>query len=256
MVEALFDRVARFYDYETEGFVPDVPLYVEYAKKCGGEVLELACGTGRALIPIAQKGVKITGLDISTGMLNIARKKIERLEKSIKANIEIIQGDMKQFELKKKFSLVFIAFRSFQCLLTKKEQGSCLECVNKHLEDNGLFILDLFTPRHDYLAQIKRSMYLSKIYDKENDIYITRRSEDEYDLAKQTLKEDRFYEWTDKKGKFHRHIWTFKLLYLFRFEVELLLEKCGFKVENVFGDFDKSPYNYYSGEQIFIARKA
>ena len=84
---------------------------------------------------------------------------------------------------------------------------------------------------------------------------MTRRAEDEYNLKKQTLKENRFYEWTDKQGKFHRHSWSFELSYLFRYEAELLLEKYGFKVEQVFGDFDKLPYNYYSGEQIFVAKK-
>ncbi len=256
MKEALFDRVARFYDYETEDFARDIPFYVEYAKKCGGEVLELGCGTGRVLIPIAKEGIKVTGMDISEEMLNIARKKTEKLDKSIKGNIEIVQGDMKQFEFKKEFSLIYIAFRSFQSLLTKDDQGACFECVNRHLEDNGIFILDLFAPRHDLLAQVKRSLYLDKFYDKENRVYITRRAEDEYNLANQTLKEDRFYEWTDKHGKFHREIWSFELSYLFRYEAELLLEKYGFKVENVFGDFDKSPYNYYSGEQIFVARKS
>ena len=151
--------------------------------------------------------------------------------------------------------MIYIAFRSFQCLLTKQDQGACLECVNRHLEDNGLFILDLFAPRHDILAQVKRSLNMDKFYDKENDLYIDRRCEDEYDLANQTLKENRFYEWTDKNGESHEKIWSFELSYFFRYEAELLLEKYGFKVENVFGDFDKSPYNYHSGEQIFVVRK-
>lgn len=60
MSEALFDRVARFYDYENEDLIErinDIPFYIEYAKKCGGEVLELACGTGRVLIPLAKEGI-------------------------------------------------------------------------------------------------------------------------------------------------------------------------------------------------------
>jgi len=255
MKEAVFDKIARFYDYEQEGFVKDIPFYVEYAKKCGGEVLELACGTGRVLIPMAQEGMKIAGLDISEEMLDITREKIEKLDENTKRDIEITKGDMRKFELKRRFSMIYIAFRSFQSLLTKQDQGACLECVNRHLGDNGLFILDLFAPRYDILAQVKRSLNLDKFYDKENHLYINRRCEDEYNLANQTLKEDRFYEWTDKHGKFHREIWSFELAYLFRYEAELLLEKYGFKVENVFGDFDKSPYNYHSGEQIFVAKK-
>ena len=162
MGEEVFDRIARFYDYEQEDFVKDIPFYVEYAKKCGGNVLELACGTGRVLIPIAHEGIQVTGMDISEEMLNIARGKTVKLDKSIGENIEIVQGDMKQFYLKKKFSMIYIAFRSFQCLLTKQDQGACLECVNRHLEDNGLFILDLFAPRHDILAQVKRSLNMDK----------------------------------------------------------------------------------------------
>ena len=255
MAAALFDKVARFYDYEQENFTRDIPFYLGYAKECKGDVLELACGTGRILIRIAQEGMSCIGLDASRGMLDVAESKIARLNKTVQQNIELIHGTMDKFEINKKFSLIFIAFRSFQCLLTKEQRNSCLECVRKHLDDKGIFILDIFAPRHDYLAQQKRSFYLGEFYDKENDLHIVRRAEDEYDLAKQTVKEDRFYEWTDKEGRFHRHKWSFELYYLFRYETELLLEKHGFKIEDVFGDFDKSPYNYYSAEQIFVARK-
>ncbi len=255
MAEALFDRVARFYDYETVSFVNDIDFYLEHAKKCRGEVLELACGTGRVLIPIAKQGIKITGLDASKEMLKIARQKIVCLGKNVSKHVTLVHDDMRNFSFPQKFSLIFVAFRSFQILLTKKEQIECLMRVRHHLTNNGTFILDLFAPRHDLLAQGQRSLYLDKIYDREQDIYITRRAEDRYNPANQILKEDRFYEWTDKKGKFHQQIWSFELSYLFRYEAELLLEKCGFKVEDVFGDFDKSPYNYFSGEQIFVAKK-
>ncbi len=258
MAEALFDTVARFYDCEIEDFIGcinDIPFYIEYAKKCKGEVLELACGTGRALIPLAKEGFNVTGLDISSEMLKIAKRKAEALDEEMRNKVKFVHGDMSRFDLNKKFSLIFCTFRSFQHLVTKEEQGACLKCVNNHLADNGVFILHLFVPFHRLLAQGKRSLYLGRFQDKENDVYVTRRSEVIYNLAEQTLHEDRFYEWTDKQSNFHRHIWSFDLACIFRFEAELLLEKYGFKVDDVFGDFDKSSYNYYSGEQIFVARK-
>ncbi|MDH4210150.1 MAG: class I SAM-dependent methyltransferase [candidate division WOR-3 bacterium] len=254
MGEALFDRIARLYDHEQKEFTNDIPFYVEYAKECRGEVLELGCGTGRVLIPIAREGIKVTGLDVSQKMLSIASKKIQ-CDETAKIHATLTQGDMKSFNLNKKFSLIYIAFRSFQCLLTKNDQISCLKCVRDHLSDSGLFILDLFAPRHDFLAQAKRSVDLGRFYDEEKQLYVTRRAEDTYDLAKQTLHEDRYYEWTDKLGKSHRQVWTFELGYLFRYEAELLLEKCGFSVEKVLGGFDGSPYDYISGEQIFILKK-
>ena len=253
MGDEVFDQVARFYDYEQKDFIKDIPLYLEYAKKCGGEVLELGCGTGRILLPIAREGIKITGLDASLEMLGVAQKKIDD---TIKDSVTLLQGDMRSFELSKKFSLIFIAFRSFQSLLTRQEQISCLECVRKHLIDHGTFIVDLFAPRHDLLAQVERKYDFGTFHDEKNNVDIIRRCEDKYDLARQMLHEDRFYEWKDKNGKFHSQKWSFDLSYLFRYEAELLLEKCGFTVEKVYGDFDKSAYNYYSGEQIFVARKS
>jgi hypothetical protein len=166
-----------------------------------------------------------------------------------------MHGDMRAFSITKKFLMIFIAFRSFQSLLTKEDQVACLEAVHKHLADDGLFILDLFAPWHDYLAQVRRTIDLGKFHDEERNVDVARRAEDEYDLAKQTLHEDRYYEWTDQDGKFHSHKWSFDLSYLFRYEAELLLEKCGFGVEQVYGSFDKAPYDYHSGEQIFVARK-
>ncbi|OYD14830.1 hypothetical protein CH333_07130 [candidate division WOR-3 bacterium JGI_Cruoil_03_44_89] len=249
-----FDRVAEFYDIETI-LTEDIPFYVDYAKLSGGPALELGCGTGRVLVPIAKGGIEIWGLDISMPMLEIAKKKIGNLSPVARRRTKLIYGDMKEFKLGRKFPYIFIAFRSFQSLLTKREQGACLDCVFEHLSKNGIFIIDLFAPRHDLLACEKKSLYLGKSYDKEKDIYITRRAEVAYDFVNQTLKEDRFYEWTDKEAHLHCRIWTLEISYLFRYEAELLLEEHGFEIENVFGNFDKSPYDYYSGEQIFVARK-
>jgi SAM-dependent methyltransferase len=255
VAEALFDRVARFYDYEQKEFTKDIPFYMEYAKECGGEVLELGCGTGRVLIPIAKDGIKVTGLDASEEMLNIARKKVSA-DESIRNNVVLLRGDMKDFSIGNKFALVYVAFRSFQCLLTKRDQTACLRCIHSHLLDDGCCIVDLFAPRHDYLAQNKVSLDLGKFYDEENDVHIERHSEVRYDLVNQTLHEDRIYEWKDKISKPHRKIWSYELGYLFRYEAELLFEKCGFRVEDVYGDFDKSPYDCKSGEQIFVSRKS
>lgn len=87
MGEASFDRIARFYDYENKGYVKDIPFYLEYAKNCGGEVLELGCGTGRILIPMAKAGITITGLDISGEMLKIARDKVMHLDRESETKI-------------------------------------------------------------------------------------------------------------------------------------------------------------------------
>lgn len=252
MAEAVFDPVARLYDHEQQDFVRDIPFYVDHAKECGGEVLEIACGTGRVLVPIAAQGIRITGLDASAEMLNVCRGKVDA-DPGMRRNVTLVQADMKNFDLEKKFAMIYIAFRSFQCLLTKEDQVRCLRQVHRHLADNGTFVLDLFAPRHDYLAETKRKMDLGTFHDVTIGADVSVRTEDVFDLAQQTLHEDRYYEWRDKNGEPHQLVWSFDLGYLFRYEAELLLEKCGFEIDAVYGDFDRRPYDYYSGEQIFIA---
>ena len=259
MKKALFDGVAYLYDEEITGLInimDDVPFYLGYAQQAGGEALEIACGTGRALIPLAQQGITMTGIDASERMLEVARDKTSLLSRDAKKRIHLIKADMREFDLARTFPLIFCAFRSFQHLITKNEQGACLRRVYEHLSDNGVFILDIFTPFHHLLAKEKRTIYLGSFKSTKLDVFITRRSEVQYDLAQQTLHEDRFYEWTDKKGEFHRDIWSFELACIFHQEAILLLEKYGLKVIEVFGDFKKAPYNYYSGEQIFVTKKS
>jgi len=258
MQQALFDSIARFYDEEVKGLLlvkNDVSFYQDYARECGGEVLELACGTGRVLIPLARHGITVTGIDASGNMLEQAQKKMNLLSTEVRERIDLQHMDMMSFVLNKTFSLIFCTFRSFQHLLTREEQGACLTQVQKHMDKEGIFIIHLFVPFHHLLAQKQRSIYLGTFNDPVTGDVISRRSEVSYDLAAQTLHEDRFYEWTDKEGVVHRHIWSFDLSFMFRYEVELLLEKYGFSVIAVYGDFDRSPFDYYSGEQIFVARK-
>lgn len=254
MAEAVFDPVARLYDHEQQDYVKDIPFYVECARECGGEVLEIACGTGRVLMPIAAQGIRITGLDISAGMLNVCRSKVDA-DPRVRPNVTLVQADMAHFDLGRKFAMIYVAFRSFQCLLTQEDRVRCLGRVHKHLATNGKFVLDLFAPRHDYLAETKRKIDLGTFHDATIGADVSVRTEDVFDLARQTLHEDRYYEWRDKNGEPHRQVWSFDLGYLFRNEAELLLEKCGFEIEAVYGDFDRRPYDYYSGEQIFVARR-
>ncbi|HEX9913239.1 MAG TPA: class I SAM-dependent methyltransferase, partial [candidate division Zixibacteria bacterium] len=121
-----FDLYADFYDKWNQSFVSDIPLWLEYTKRCGSPVLELCCGTGRILLPLAKEGIEISGLDISEKMLEKAREKLNKETEQIKKRVNLLQGDMRNFHLKKEFNLIFIPFNSFQVLLSMEEQNNCL----------------------------------------------------------------------------------------------------------------------------------
>lgn len=155
--------LAEFYD----SVVPyrerqDVDFFVEMAQRSGGPVLELGCGTGRVLIPTAKSGIEIVGLDASPLMLSVCREKLLSDSKHVGSKVTgLVQGDMRAFELGRRFSLVTIPFRPFQHLLTVEDQMSCLENIRKHLVAGGKLVLDVFNPSLPHLADeryLTRSM--------------------------------------------------------------------------------------------------
>jgi SAM-dependent methyltransferase len=139
--------VAEFYDH----VVPyrdrqDVAFFVEFARQAKGPVLELGCGTGRVLIPMARAGIEMVGLDNSPSMLAVCRKKVSRETVDVQARVQLVQADMGQFALGQEFRLVTIPFRAFQHLLTVDEQVSCLSSIHTHLVSGGCLVLDVFNP--------------------------------------------------------------------------------------------------------------
>ena len=145
MSQSSDERVAEFYARTYDESVPDWPgemdFYQEMAgevKRHGGKVLEIACGTGRVAIRLAQNGVNVVGLDLSTKMLEVAQQKSGGLE-----NIRWVQGGMRSFELGEAFDLVIIPGHSFQNLNTSQDQVACLECIQRHLSPGGFLVVHL-----------------------------------------------------------------------------------------------------------------
>ncbi|MDF1537954.1 MAG: class I SAM-dependent methyltransferase [Candidatus Thorarchaeota archaeon] len=126
------------------------------AKRIGGPILELACGTGRVLLKLAEQGYEIVGIDATSEMLDIANRKARELGDEITNRITLHQGDIANFDLKRKFPLIIIP-SSFKFNLTTEKQLECLESVKRHLDDGGIFILDHYPsalkPVHDEWKQ-------------------------------------------------------------------------------------------------------
>ena len=255
-----YASVAEFYDH----VVPyeqrqDVAFFVAMARESGGPVLEIGCGTGRVLVPTARAGMEITGLDRSPSMLSLCRAKISGESPAIQAKVYLVQGDMRQFDLGRKFRLATIPFRPFQHLITLQDQLSCLSCTHRHLVDGGRLILDLFNPDMAFLVDDKSlGEHGSEPEFRMPDgrIVIRRQRIVSRDLFNQVQECELIYNISYPDGHQERLVHGFQMRYLFRFEAEHLLARSGFQVEDVFADYDRSPYgSKYPGELIFVARK-
>jgi len=255
---ALYDSfIADYYDESplVKGRAQDVAFYRDAARDYGDPVLELGCGTGRITMAIAEAGKRITGLDHSERMLERAIRKRAALTVESRERVHLVQGNMARFELGEKFRLVIIPFRAFQHLLDVQEQLYCLERARKHLMSRGRLIVDVFqtdaermhdpvhlreTPVTEYKTADGRQVKISER------VAAFHRAEQKNDV-------EMIYSIVHRDGRKEREVFAWTLRYFFRYEMEHLLERSGFRVTEEYGNFDRAPIEDESPEMIFVA---
>jgi len=218
-------------------------------------VLELGCGTERITMALAEAGKRITGLDLSERMLERAVKKRAALLREARERVHLIQGDMTKFDLGEKFRLVIIPFRPLQHLLEVKQHVDCLECARKHLAPGGRLVLDVFQTdaerMHDPVHM--REMQVTEYRTADGrQVRITERVA-AFHRAEQRNDVEMIFSIKHTNGKQERLVFAWPLRYFFRYEVEHLLARCGFKVAAEYGDFDRTLIRDDSPEMVFVA---
>ncbi len=227
----LYDFVRPYRDRQ------DVAFFVDAAKESGGPVLEVGCGTGRVLIPIARAGVDIVGLDLSPHMLAVCRERLALENTDVQSRVQLVQTDMRNFDLERRFRLITVPFRPFQHLITVDEQRSCLESIRRHLADGGRLILDLFNPNLDALAnrQLGEELAEEPEFVTPDGRRVVRRTKIvAHDRFNQFMQIELVHYVTHPDGREERLVHAFSMRYLFRFEVEHLLVRCGFEIEHIY----------------------
>jgi SAM-dependent methyltransferase len=263
---ALYDGfIADYYDESpiVRGRTQDVAFYRDAVHEYGDPVLELGCGTGRITLALAEAGHRVTGLDISEKMLERCNQKRAALLTEARERVHLVQGDMTRFDLGEKFRVVIIPFRPLQHLLEIDAQISCLESVRRHLQAagrrfgkrSGRLILDVFqtdAERMHHPAYQEESPVTEYVMPGGRRVKITERVA-AFHRARQCNDVEMIFYVTDARGKEERMVFAWTLRYFFRYEVEHLLARCGFRVSAVYGDFDRSPLIDGSPEMIFVA---
>lgn len=250
----LFRNTAWLYDVDSrDNLRDDIPFYVEYAKKVGGEVLDLGCGTGRVSLALARQGIKVTGIDLSCQMLDVFKQKNDN-ELGLKDNITLIHGNMAYFNLGKKYGLIIAPFRVFQALTDNKDIESALICICNHLSDNGLFIINVFKP---YAVMDDSWCYDEKVQweriDEATGNYVVRKHwGDKIDVDNQIIYPHFAYEVTDKNGIKERFAEDLRLKYYYENQLEEVVTKSGFTIYERFGWYNKQSIEEANRELIFV----
>ena len=216
----------------------DVAFYVEEAKATRGAVLEVGCGTGRILLPIARAGAAITGIDESKHMLERCRAKLAAEPAAVRARVTLAQHDMRDFDLAEKFGLIIAPFRVIQHLTTVDDQLRFLDTVARHLAPGGRLVFDVFNPRFDIL--------------------VAANGVEREDTPEQWLPDGRTLRrtyrivrvrWIDQVSEAElvyyvdgtRYVQAFEMRWYLADELRNLLARAGFRVREFYGDFARGP---------------
>ncbi len=246
-----YEFTARYYD-GAYGAVPtlgpDAVFYKSLALECGGPVLELGCGTGRVLLPIAAQGIACTGVDASPAMLEEFRRKPGA------EAVSLVCARMESFDLPgRRFPLIYSAFRAFQHLDAVEQQLACLGRVRAHLAPGGKFAFDVFNPKLAKMAQEADPETLDLTF--RHDGHETRRyATVTRDRAHQVTRVTMRYVEEREGGAPKETTVTFTMRWFWRYELEHLLHRAGFADVTIHGDFDRSPVGPGSPAFVVVAR--
>ena len=251
--------VADYYDYlPPVAGRQDLDFYLEVGRTQGEPILELGCGTGRVLLHMAQAGLRAVGLDLSEPMLARCRAKLENQPAAVRDRVRLVHGDMTDFQLRETFRLINIPFRPFQHLLAVEQQLGCLRCARRHLAPGGRLVVDFFQTdarrMHDPAFMQESSPHPEVALPDGTRVRLTERVA-AFHRAEQCNDVELVYYVTHPDGRAERLVFAFTLRYFFRYEVEHLLARCGFRVVELFGNFDRSALRDDSPEMIFVAEK-
>ncbi len=247
-----YDLIAPFYDMEHARFEEDVSLYLNFAELSGGPLLELACGSGRLLVPLAREGYELTGVDSSRRMLDIAQHALEQAE--VAEQCTLVQANMSTMSLGQQFRMAFIALGSFGHVCTRQEQRQTLAAVRDHLAAGGRFILDISNADVRYMKQLSGQVLHQGTWKREDGTMLSHFVSPASSPTKHLLELAHFYEEHRQGEAVQRTVITTHLYLFENSEVELLLEEAGFDITDVFGDYEFSPFEHESPRMIFVAQ--
>ncbi len=251
---------ASIYDKVYAGIRADIPYWQTLVREyCGadGEALELACGTLRVLLPVAEAGVRVTGIDESPYMLEIAQKKLDAAPPEIRARVSVQQGDMRAFEAGKKFDFIYIPFNTFGILTTLPDQLAALACIKKHLKPGGAFAFSVFFPDMERLHGAALSRWQLELDENFPDgSRVQRDNARTVDVRKQIIS----ITWRNKEYQdqilVREWLTALKLTYFFPREIENLMARAGFEIVHFWGDYERRNFGELTEawQQLVVAR--
>ncbi len=253
-----YNITAKHYDsaYAVKQDLVDLPFYLDLAKRSGGPVLEIACGTGRVLLPIAREGIRIDGVDSSPPMLRVLKSHIESEPQTIRRNISIHRADMREFRLRKKYPLVIIPFRPLQHMYTLKDQLNAFTTAAFHLGKNGTLAFDVFFPKFELLLGNMGREILDLEWQPNSDSVVRRYfRKDSVDQINQTFRFVFVFKTYQREKLVREEMEPFTMSYYTYPHLKALFLLARLESVDEYGSFAKTPLDNSAEQMIFLLKK-
>ena len=229
------DRIADVYDGLYSGL--DTGAAVETLAELAGQgpVLELAIGTGRLALPLAERGLEVHGIDASEGMVAKMR------EKPGGDRIPVTMGDFADVAVEGRFSLVFVAFNTLFALLTQEDQIRCFENSAARLADDGVFVIEVFFPD---LARFDRGQRTQTNFVEADRVMI---DASRHDPVEQRV--DSAHVVITESGT---KLYPVNVRYAFPPELDLMARLAGLRLRDRWGDWRRGPFTAQSPRHVSV----
>ena len=249
-----FERFAPFYDAEFGHRDEDIPLYVNFARRTGSPVLEVGCGTGRVLVPLAQAGFEVVGLDVAASMLTRARRRAK--EAGVDHQVRLLQGDVRALPLVGQFGLIVMAANTFLHHASPDEQRQVLSALGERLRPGGLVVIDVFNPDLRMLLEADGRVELVATWEEpETGAVVLKFQRVVVSPTAQVLDILYIYDRCFPDGRVERVLAPLRLRYLWPHEAEMLVAACGLRLEALYGSYDLDPISDDADRLIIVATR-
>lgn len=248
-----YAEIAELYDLEHNEFRGDLAFYLHSITAVGDPVLELGCGSGRLLRPIADAGYRVTGLDQSVPMLSRAQLSLRGARQ--RRHVTLFEGSMKEAESAPggPFGVVIFSLNGLLHLTTQADQRQALASARRAMDPRGQLLIDVLNPTLETLRSYDQGIIHEGTWARGDGVLVDKFSARRVLTADQIIHSRIWYDLISPDGMVRRVATEFELRYLHRHELELMLELTGFAEWQVYGSYELDPYDDSSNRLIFAA---
>lgn len=252
-----YSRLAPYYDLLHASLTEDISFILALAEHNRGPVLELGCGTGRLLLPLARAGYHVTGVDNSAAMLCLASQHLAREPTKVRDRVSLLAGDMTRATLAPgTFALALVPYNTFMHLALA-EATATIQAIARQLRPGGRLFLDLANPFAVEQTTGDRLLSLERILtDPESGATVVVMAASQLQEAAQLLSINWLFDASPAGGgPVERTVVQVAYHLYYPHQIDLLFQEGGLQLEALYGDYGEGPFDESAGRMLVLARK-